>query len=508
MNLHVVKTAKQSTAWEWAFLGLMAGVSILLTLLQFHWTGELARAELERRRADYGERATPMAASFDHELNERCRLLCGRAGAADWRTAWGDVATGGGWFARVAMVEKRRGEPVLSILSSTGQWAEADWPEGWTDLRGNLSTLTRRGAGANWKPFRDPKGLLLEFPVHGAESTPGNDGPPGDSGPPGAGGPLGNGGPPGERWLVVELAADAVRETWFRPAVERAFGAAPEASATVVVRAGETVVFSSIQPAPKADPATPPLAFHHQGRGTLTSGPGNATTEAIWRLEVHPIAGALDRLVASARRRNLVGAILLNSLLLAAGVVLVLQARRSRRLAEARMNFVANVTHELRTPLTVIRGAAHNIRRGIVQDPARVEHYARLIDRHADQLAQMVEQVLEYARIGRMDGSAGDAAPLASENLLREAITASGPDAEVAHCVIEAEIPDALPEVRGDAAALRRLFQNLLVNAAKHGGSGGWIGVTARAMGSGARQSLEVRIMDRGPGVPAAEREE
>lgn len=60
------------------------------------------------------------------------------------------------------------------------------------------------------------------------------------------------------------------------------------------------------------------------------------------------------------------------------------------------------------------------------------------------------------------------------------------------------------PEISGDAAALRRVFQNLLTNAARHGGSGGWIGLSAKAV-NGAEAMVEVRVADRGPGIPESE---
>jgi len=76
----------------------------------------------------------------------------------------------------------------------------------------------------------------------------------------------------------------------------------------------------------------------------------------------------------------------------------VRHTRRSRQVAEAQMNFVGNVSHELRTPLTVIRGAAHNLQRPIVQEPERIGEYSGLIVQHAERLDELVEQVLEFNR--------------------------------------------------------------------------------------------------------------
>jgi signal transduction histidine kinase len=50
--------------------------------------------------------------------------------------------------------------------------------------------------------------------------------------------------------------------------------------------------------------------------------------------------------------------------------------------------------------------------------------------------------------------------------------------------------------------ALELAFRNLIGNAARHAAEGKWIGVSAAPCGDG----VEVRVCDRGPGIPEAER--
>ncbi len=59
-----------------------------------------------------------------------------------------------------------------------------------------------------------------------------------------------------------------------------------------------------------------------------------------------------------------------------------------------------------------------------------------------------------------------------------------------------------LPFVRADPAQLERAFANLLENSARHAG-GHPVSVRARAVG----RRVVVRVVDRGPGIPAAQRE-
>ncbi|MCS1409775.1 MAG: Sensor protein SrrB [Verrucomicrobia subdivision 3 bacterium] len=183
----------------------------------------------------------------------------------------------------------------------------------------------------------------------------------------------------------------------------------------------------------------------------------------------------------------LVGVILsfplfLNALILATGVFLVQVTRRRRQLAAEQMRFVATVSHELRTPLAVISGAAHNLKTGIVKHPDRVRRYAGLIDKHVQELSELVEHVLAFARRGGTTAAPSQGERLPLYAVLDAAVESSGREVEQAGCTLEWMSHPSLSEifVVGDAAALTRAFCNLVINAAKHGASGGWIGISVR----------------------------
>lgn len=168
------------------------------------------------------------------------------------------------------------------------------------------------------------------------------------------------------------------------------------------------------------------------------------------------------------------------------------------------MNFVANVSHELRTPLTVIRGAAHNMQRGVVSERSQIEKYSSLIIEHCEQLSEMVEQVLALAGVQKKTSPALRE-PVALAEVLHDAVAATAHDTQAAQCEVQLELPPSLPMVLGDASALRRVFQNLITNAAKHGGSGKWIGVTAVGDEDSRPPVAEIQVADRGAGIPPDE---
>jgi len=93
--------------------------------------------------------------------------------------------------------------------------------------------------------------------------------------------------------------------------------------------------------------------------------------------------------------------------------------------------------------------------------------------------------------------------PVTIAALLDESAAAVQSAAAAAGAMIELDVPDGLPPVAGDEAALRRVFQNLLGNAIKYGAPGGWVGVRAVARGS----TVDVAVTDRGIGIAAADQE-
>ncbi len=87
-------------------------------------------------------------------------------------------------------------------------------------------------------------------------------------------------------------------------------------------------------------------------------------------------------------------------------------------------------------------------------------------------------------------------------DLLRHAAAAMMPEIEQAGCRIDVDVSPDLPTAAGDPVAVELVFRNLIGNAVRHGGGGKWIGVSAAPSGDG----VEVRVCDRGPGVPEPER--
>lgn len=237
-------------------------------------------------------------------------------------------------------------------------------------------------------------------------------------------------------------------------------------------------------------------------RGVSLQSRGFATAEGHWELVAKHRAGSLEAAVTAARTRNFILSSGILALLATTIGLIVVSARRADRLARQQLEFVAAVSHELRTPVSVIGAAAGNLADGLVGDPSRVKTYGATIQGEARRLGETVERVLQLAGIAAGRAAASPVL-VAGHQLISDALTGVAHDAERAGVTIERDIPEALPAVRGDRSALASALQNLLGNAVKYGGPGGWVRVSAHVAG----RMLRISVEDRGLGIAADERQ-
>jgi two-component system phosphate regulon sensor histidine kinase PhoR len=176
------------------------------------------------------------------------------------------------------------------------------------------------------------------------------------------------------------------------------------------------------------------------------------------------------------------------------------EVTRQRRLENMRKDFVANVSHELRTPLSVIKGFVETLVDGHAQIPeADRDRFLRTIQRHADRLHIILEDLLTLSRLeSRSPGMHLETSDL--NRLLRELVEDYRPRASSSGHRIDLQLPAAeLPPVSADTVRLRQVFDNLLDNALKYTPAQSFIAIRVATVSAEA----EVRIIDNGPGIPA-----
>lgn len=248
---------------------------------------------------------------------------------------------------------------------------------------------------------------------------------------------------------------------------------------------------------PDVDVPVPALTPPEGGRRFRGGGP-DPQRQSL-HLVVRRRDGGLDARVASIRRRNLAVSFGVMVILASTITVLLFLLRRAHRLREQQMEFVAAISHELNTPVTALRSAGENLKDGIITEREKLARYGETIVKESARLADMIEQVLEFAGMrGRRTRAKNEPVDLAA--ILEDAASQCRLLGETARESVRIEVtvdPD-LPQPPGDAGALTRAVQNLIANAVRHGGSGGWVGVHAARDGA---SNVTITVEDRGRGI-------
>ena len=178
-----------------------------------------------------------------------------------------------------------------------------------------------------------------------------------------------------------------------------------------------------------------------------------------------------------------------------------LEAERLEQGSVIRTALLAAVSHDLRTPLAGIKAAVSSLRQEDV-DWSSADEAALLatVEESADRLTALVANLLDMSRLqtGSVQPQLG---PVALEEIVPPALLGLDPVAELV-----VQVPESLPLVVGDAGLLERVVANLVENAVRHGGATTPVLVSASISVLG--EYVEVRIVDRGPGVPDAVKEQ
>ncbi len=195
------------------------------------------------------------------------------------------------------------------------------------------------------------------------------------------------------------------------------------------------------------------------------------------------------------------GATLLVFLVLLLGIALIIRATdREARLAQAKSNFVANVSHELKTPLSLLSLFSEILELGRVKSEEKRIEYYRIIRHESRRLNKIIDNILDFSRIeaGRKTyrfayGDMGEVI----ENVLsgyRYQISNGGFD-------MKTNIQPDLPPLLFDREAMAQAISNLVDNAIKYSREVKQLSITTRAL----EANLSIEVADRGIGIPRAE---
>jgi signal transduction histidine kinase len=243
--------------------------------------------------------------------------------------------------------------------------------------------------------------------------------------------------------------------------------------------------WGGLEPAPSEQPlaalrlGSPLQGWEFRAYGGLGAGKGLAAAET-WLLA----AGGL----------TLAAAIGSAALLLVRGL--------AREMAEARqrVSFVNQVSHELKTPLTNIRLYLDLLRARLGGGAGPAEECLDVIGAESQRLTRLIHNVLSFARkegreAPRPEEADWDETVAAALECFRPSFAAKGLVLEFA--------PGGVGRYAFDQDWARQIVGNLVSNAEKYAAGGGLVRVETGAGPSGPW----ARVSDRGPGIPAKDRQ-
>ena len=179
-------------------------------------------------------------------------------------------------------------------------------------------------------------------------------------------------------------------------------------------------------------------------------------------------------------------------------LLLVEDHTEARRVEEVRRDFLVNVSHELKTPVGALSLLAETVA-GAADDPEAVRHFASQMQRESVRLADLVKEIID---LSRLQSSPGVVQPrlLSVDDVVAEAVDRTGSvvQARGAEVVVAGERG---LRVLGDHELLVTAVRNLVHNAVAYSPEGSRVVVEARRTGG----SVEVAVIDRGVGIPAAD---
>jgi signal transduction histidine kinase len=167
-----------------------------------------------------------------------------------------------------------------------------------------------------------------------------------------------------------------------------------------------------------------------------------------------------------------------------------------------RQTLIANLSHDLRTPLTMIQGYAETLHTGIYQNEDERKTFTEIVLRRSLYMNGLLQKLLEVAQLDMQP----ELIDLQWNNLSETTRKLAADYIAILenHAMsFDIQIPEHSVMAKIDAHLIERAVRNLIENAIQYGKDGAYLGLELLEVG----ESIEIRVTDRGIGIPASKQD-
>jgi two-component system sensor histidine kinase KdpD len=175
-------------------------------------------------------------------------------------------------------------------------------------------------------------------------------------------------------------------------------------------------------------------------------------------------------------------------------------ARGLAQVDRTRAALLAAVGHDLRTPLAAAKAAVSTLRSADLDLIERDrDELVTTADESLDRLTALIENLLDMSRL-----QAGALAVRPRQVDVGEVVAHALDEVGEAARTVSVEVPRGLPTALADPGLLERVLVNLVANALRFSPAGQPPRLSVTLLGD----RVEVRVIDRGPGIPEDQRDQ
>lgn len=171
------------------------------------------------------------------------------------------------------------------------------------------------------------------------------------------------------------------------------------------------------------------------------------------------------------------------------------------RINKEKDDILGIISHDMRNPLGGIIGISNFLLTDAVDDPVETREMLSLIEKSAERLLALVNDLLNVAII-ESNSFTVEKSEVDLDSIIQDIIQLHEPMAKTKHVVLKRTVHDAPLIVSLDASKISQIVGNLISNAIKFTNTGGWVEVDSGIQDKGDKRELIVMISDNGIGIP------